>query len=155
MPSCHPQIETSIIRRISAPKRRLKRFRLAAFVTGALLWTSSGAQDIAQAANPAVSEEVEQAEVAAQFLKVLLTNPRFGTAFDRVREFYLDRGSIGEFEDSLCRIAGLPLDEKATASEPLESVEGVLGPDGARPPGNGSSAALIVGMLRLQHSEYP
>src|SRR5687768_3441399 len=49
----------------------------------------------------------DQNRVASQFLKVLLANPRFGTSFDRVREFHVDRGSIREFEESLCRTAGL------------------------------------------------
>ena len=155
MRSCHPPIEVSIRRRNSAPKCRLAVCQIAAIVTVAVLWTSTGEQFAVGAANSAVAADEEPAEVANQFLKVLLANPRFGTAFDRVREFHLDRGSIGELEDSLCRIAGLPLGARAADQATSESVESLLGPDGAKLRGNASAAALIVGMLRLQHSEYP
>ncbi len=94
----------------------------------------------------ATHEDSEQTEITAQFLKVLLAHPRFGTAFDRVREFHLDRGSIGQFEESLCAVAGLPLLEPAGGKLQVASLPV---PDSTEP----ATASLVVGMLRLQHSE--
>ena len=90
-------------------------------------------------------EEAAAVQTYQQFLKVLLRNPRFGTAYDRVYEFHANRGTIQAFHDALADVAGLP-ELKATEGQAADSSI----PQFAKLPDPGS-AAMLVGMLDLQH----
>ena len=90
-------------------------------------------------------DEAAAVQTYQQFLKVLFRNPRFGTAYDRVYEFHANRGTIQAFHDVMADVAGLP--ELKTAEGP--TTDSSI-PELAAPPDQGS-AALLVGMLDLQH----
>ena len=90
-------------------------------------------------------DDVAAVQTYQQFLKVLFRNPRFGTAYDRVYEFHANRGTIQAFHDALADVAGLP-ELKATEGQAADSSI----PEFATLPDPGS-AALLVGMLDLQH----
>ncbi len=90
-------------------------------------------------------DEAADIQTYQQFLKVLLGNPRFGTAYDRVYEFHSNRGTLQVFHDALADAAGLP-DLKAADGN---NTDGKI-PEFAAPPDPGK-AAILAGMLDLQH----
>jgi cytochrome c-type biogenesis protein CcmH/NrfG len=91
------------------------------------------------------SDESGAVKQYTQFLKILLRNPRFGTAYDRVYEFHANRGNIQAFRDALAKSSGLrtPPDFDPLEAEQILSVF-------ITPPDPGATA-LLVGMLDLQH----
>ncbi len=92
-----------------------------------------------------LDDETADIQTYQQFLKVLLSNPRFGTAYDRVYEFHSNRGTLQVFHDALADAAGLP-DLKAADGN---NTDGKI-PEFAALPDPGK-AALLAGMLDLQH----
>jgi len=98
-----------------------------------------------------LSEEATAVRTYEQFLIVLLRNPRFGTAWDRVYEFHANRGTIQDFRDALAVSSGLKIssqgEDRPSGSSPKEAISPFKdSPD----PG---AAVLLVGMLDLQHVE--
>ena len=92
-----------------------------------------------------LDDETADIQTYQQFLKVLLGNPRFGTAWDRVYEFHSNRGTLPVFHDALADLAGLS-DLKAADGN---NTRGKI-PEFAAPPDPGK-AAVLVGMLDVQH----
>ena len=98
------------------------------------------------------ADEVDEAsaKVAAErFLTVLVKNPRFGTAFDRVYGFCIDRGSIATLKESLRSAAKLP-EEFAPAEGTITSDMVTLELPAEVDAG---AACLLYGMIELRHSE--
>ena len=102
---------------------------------------------VAWSASDEPIDETADVQTYQQFLKVLFRNPRFGTSYDRVYEFHANRGTIQAFHDALADVAGLP--ELKTPEVPATDA---AAPEFATLPDPGS-AALLVGMLDLQHVE--
>ena len=92
-----------------------------------------------------LNDEAADIQTYQQFLKVLLGNPRFGTAWDRVYEFHSNRGTLQLFHDALADAAGLPELKAADSNK----TDGTI-PQFTAPPDPGK-AAVLVGMLDLQH----
>ena len=95
------------------------------------------------------SDEVDARNGAQRFLTVLLANPRYGTAFDRVYGFHIDRGSIAAFRESLRVIARLS-DEFAPDAGTTTSEMIALELPANTDPG---AACLLFGLIELRHSE--
>ena len=98
------------------------------------------------------ADEVDEADAkvaAERFLTVLVKNPRFGTAFDRVYGFCIDRGSIATLKESLRSAAKLP-EEFAPAEGTITSDMVTLELPAAVDAG---AACLLFGMIELRHSE--
>ncbi len=104
------------------------------------------------AAYDEISDDATEIQTYQQFLKVLCSNPRFGTAYDRVYEFHANRGTIQDFRNALAEFAGLT--EVAAGDATSGDVQKLLSrtpfPHFTRPP-DPATAALLVGMLDLQH----
>ena len=92
-----------------------------------------------------LNDEAADVQTYQQFLKVLLGNPRFGTAWDRVYEFHSNRGTLQVFHDALADAAGLSELKVADG----DKTDGAI-PSFAALPDPGK-AAVLVGMLDLQH----
>lgn len=95
------------------------------------------------------SDEVDARNGAQRFLTVLLANPRYGTAFDRVYGFHIDRGSIAAFRESLRVIARLSdkfAPDAGTTTSEMIALELPANTD----PG---AACLLFGLIELRHSE--
>lgn len=98
------------------------------------------------------ADEVEEADAkiaAERFLAVLVKNPRYGTAFDRVYGFCIDRGSIATLRESLRQAAKLPEDfapATGTITSDMVTLDLPVNVD----PG---AACLLFGMIELRHSE--
>jgi tetratricopeptide (TPR) repeat protein len=98
------------------------------------------------------ADEVDEADAkvaAERFLTVLVKNPRFGTAFDRVYGFCIDRGSIATLKESLRTAANLP-DEFAPPEGTITSDMVTLELPATVDAG---AACLLFGMIELRHSE--
>jgi tetratricopeptide (TPR) repeat protein len=98
------------------------------------------------------ADEVDEADAkvaAERFLTVLVKNPRFGTAFDRVYGFCIDRGSIATLKELLRSAAKLP-EEFAPAAGTITSDMVTLELPANVDPG---AACLLFGMIELRHSE--
>ncbi|MDA1229218.1 MAG: tetratricopeptide repeat protein [Planctomycetota bacterium] len=111
---------------------------MASITSGALL-ASGGCQ------SPDESDQAADIQTYQQFLKVLLGNPRFGTAWDRVYEFHSNRGTLQTFHDALADAAELTELKAIDATD----TDGAI-PKFTTPPDPGK-AAMLVGMLDLQH----
>lgn len=113
-------------------------------ITSEALLASGGCQS-----PDALNDEATDVQIYHQFLKVLLGNPRFGTAYDRVYEFHSNRGTLQKFRDALADAAEVP---------ELKVVDGA-GTDGAIPeftmPPDPGKATVLIGMLDLQHVNGP
>ena len=95
--------------------------------------------------NDEQNDEAAALETYERFLKVLLGNPRLGTAWDRVYEFHVTRGTIAAFHDALADIAGLA--DLKSGEDPRSDI--AIPPFTMTPdPGK---ASILVGMLDLQH----
>ena len=98
------------------------------------------------------ADEVDEADAkvaAERFLTVLVKNPRFGTAFDRVYGFCIDRGSIATLKESLRAAGNLP-DEFAPPEGTITSDMVTLELPATVDAG---AACLLFGMIELRHSE--
>lgn len=100
------------------------------------------------------TDEAKARSTTERFLKVLLANPRYGTAFDRVYSYHMDRGSIRTLQTSLQSAARLSLDPDAVAvaaeAEAIaEAKVAIALPDDADP----ANASLLLGLIELKHSE--
>ena len=91
------------------------------------------------------SDEAQEIQKYRQFLRVLLGNPRFGTAYDRVYEFHANRGTIQDFRDALAETAEL----RKLTTDNEQQKRSVIS-EFTQPPDPGV-AAVLVGMLDLQH----
>ncbi|MEJ7593636.1 MAG: tetratricopeptide repeat protein [Planctomycetaceae bacterium] len=100
---------------------------------------------VAWSASDEPIDEAAAVHTYQQFLKVLIRNPRFGTAYERVYEFHANRGTIQTFHDALADVAGLPALKAAEGQSADSSI-----PEFASLPDQGT-AAMLVGMLDLQH----
>jgi len=94
-------------------------------------------------------DESEARTGAERFLKVLLANPRFGTAFDRVYGFHVDRGSIAAFQESLRVAAKLPAELAPAAGTITADMVSIALPASIDP----GAASMLFGMIQLRHSE--
>ncbi|MFO1000553.1 MAG: tetratricopeptide repeat protein [Planctomycetaceae bacterium] len=98
------------------------------------------------------ADEVDEADAriaAERFLTVLVKNPRFGTAFDRVYGFCIDRGSIATLKESLRAAANLPVEfapAEGTITSDMVTLELPTTVDAG-------AACLLFGMIELRHSE--
>ncbi len=98
------------------------------------------------------ADEVDEADAkvaAERFLTVLVKNPRFGTAFDRVYGFCIDRGSIAMLKESLRSAAKLPEEfapAEGTITSDMVTLELPTNVDAG-------AACLLFGMIELRHSE--
>ena len=93
-------------------------------------------------------DEEKARTTTERFLKVLLANPRYGTAFDRVYSFHMDRGSIRTLQTSLQKAAKLPLDPDADLAGTADETA-IAMPEDADP----ANASLLLGLIELKHSE--
>ena len=102
--------------------------------------------------NAVRADEVDEADAkvaAERFLTVLVKNPRFGTAFDRVYGFCIDRGSIATLKESLRVAANLPVEfapAEGTITSDMVTLELPATVDAG-------AACLLFGMIELRHSE--
>ncbi len=94
------------------------------------------------------NDEAKARTTTERFLKVLLANPRYGTAFDRVYSFHMDRGSIRTLQTSLQKAAKLPLDPDADLAGTADETA-IAMPEHADP----ENASLLLGLIELKHSE--
>jgi tetratricopeptide (TPR) repeat protein len=115
---------------------------LACLITTALM-------PVCHAVQPDEVDEADARVAAERFLTILVKNPRFGTAFDRVYGFCIDRGSIAKLKESLRAAANLPV-EFAPAEGTITSDMVTLELPETLDAG---AACLLFGMIELRHSE--
>jgi predicted Zn-dependent protease len=120
---------------------RLTRIAFAAICFAAVVQTGACLID--------EPDENTEKLTAERFLKVLIGNPRFGTAFDRVYEFHMDRGSIPALKESLRVAAKLPAEPAAEADSATSDMVAITLP----PVIDSGTASLLFGMIQLKHSE--
>ncbi len=125
----------------------LQRYRLLLFVLACLITMAS--MPLSHAVRADEVDEADAKVAAERFLTVLVKNPRFGTAFDRVYGFCIDRGSIATLKESLRSAAKLP-EEFAPAAGAITSDMVTLELPAAVDAG---AACLLFGMIELRHSE--
>ncbi len=125
----------------------LQRCRLLLCVLTCLITMAS--MPVSQAVRADEVDEADAKVAAERFLTVLVKNPRFGTAFDRVYGFGIDRGSIATLKESLRSAAKLP-EEFAPAKGTITSDMVTLELPANVDPG---AACLLFGMIELRHSE--
>ncbi len=101
-----------------------------------------------------LNDEAADIQTYQQFLTVLLGNPRFGTAYDRVYEFHSNRGTLQVFHDALADAAKLPELKAADGGKDNGAKTDDAIPPFTTPPDPGK-AAVLVGMLDLQHVQGP
>ncbi len=126
------------------PVARITPFLIHSFLTVVVSYVAS-TTDVAFSAGDERVDDAAAVQKYQQFLKVLVRNPRYGTAYDRVYEFHASRGTIQAFHDALADVAGLPelkTTEGQVADSSLPEFATWLDP---------GSAAMLVGMLDLQH----
>ena len=125
----------------------LQRYRLLLLVLACLITMA-----LMPVSHVVRADEVDEADArvaAERFLTVLVKNPRFGTAFDRVYGFCIDRGSIATLKESLRAAANLP-DEFAAPEGTITSDMVTLELPASVDAG---AACLLFGMIELRHSE--
>ena len=125
----------------------LQRYRLLLCVFTLLITLAS--MPVSHAVRADEVDEADAKVAAERFLTVLVKNPRFGTAFDRVYGFCIDRGSIATLKESLRAAANLPV-ELAPADGTITREMVTLELPATVDPG---AACLLFGMIELRHSE--
>ena len=123
-------------------------FQYFAVLLSAVLLMCAGTFVNTTSVNADEHDEEKARTTTERFLKVLLANPRYGTAFDRVYGFHMDRGSIRTLQTSLQKAAKLPLDPDADFAGTADETTIAL-PEDADP----ANASLLLGLIELKHSE--
>ena len=120
-------------------------FQYFAVLLSAVLLMCAGTFVNTTSVNADEHDEEKARTTTERFLKVLLANPRYGTAFDRVYGFHMDRGSIRTLQTSLQKAAKLPLDPDADLAGTADETAIAL-PEDADP----ANASLLLGLIELK-----
>lgn len=125
--------------------RLLQRLATGFLATSLIVFSLPAVRPAIAVQDNELSDEAADVQKYQQFLKVLLRNPRYGTAYDRVYEFHSNCGTIAAFHDAMADAAGIPELKSADASSPGSVIPEIAGTI------DQGVAAMIVGMLDLQH----